>query len=117
MTMNGDRGRSGVLYLDGEPIGPVEVARSFAERSRGLLGRDGIDSALVLEPASSVHTFGMAFPIDVAYVARSGAVLAVRTMARGRLGWPRWRSRWVLEAEAGRFAQWGVRPGRRLEVR
>ncbi len=106
-----------MLCLDGVEVGPVEVARTFAERSRGLLGRRGIETALVLEPASSVHTFGMAFPIDVAYVARSGRVLAVRTMARHRLGLPRPRSRWILEAEAGRMQRWGIRPGCTLQVR
>lgn len=117
MGANGDVGAAATLFLDGEAVGPVEVARSFAARSRGLLGRRGIDTALVLEPASSVHTLGMAFPIDVAYVTRSGRVLAVRTMARHRLGLVRPRSRWVLEAEAGRFAEWGIRPGRTLQVR
>lgn len=116
MTTQGEGLATGTLYLDDAPLGPVEIARSFAERSRGLLGRSGIDTALVLEPASSVHTFGMAFPIDVAYVSRSGRVLAVRTMARQRLGLPRLRSRWILEAEAGRLAQWGVRPGRTVRV-
>jgi len=103
-----------VLRVDGEPVGEVEVARSLAERSRGLLGRDGIETGLVLDPASSVHTFGMRFPIDVAYVGRDGRVLAVRTMPRHRLGLPRPRTRWILETERGRMAQWGIRPGRRL---
>jgi uncharacterized membrane protein (UPF0127 family) len=97
-------------------VAEVEVARSFADRSRGLLGRDGVSTGLVLMPASSVHTFGMRFAIDVAYVARDGRVLAVTTMPRGRMGLPRMRSRWILEAEAGRMAQWGIAPGRRLEV-
>lgn len=110
------RTTSATLLLDGVPVAAIEVARSFAARSRGLLGRAGIPTALVLEPASSVHTFGMSFTLDVAYVARSGRVLAVRTMARQRLGLPRLRSRWVLEAEAGRFTEWGVRPGRVLQV-
>ena len=102
------------LLVDGEPVGQVEVARSLAERSRGLLGRDGIDTGLVLQPASSVHTFGMRFAIEVAYVGRDGRVLSVRRMSRRRLGLPRPRSRWILETEPGRMAQWGIRPGRRL---
>ena len=102
------------LWVDGEPVGQVEVARSLAERSRGLLGRDGIDTGLVLQPASSVHTFGMRFAIEVAYVGKDGRVLSVRRMPRRRLGLPRPRSRWILETEPGRMAQWGIRPGRRL---
>lgn len=96
---------------------PLEVASSFARRSRGLLGRDGLAGALLLTPAQGVHTLGMRFAIDVAYLDRRLTVLAVRTMPPGRLGRPRLRARHVLEAEAGAFAGWGVRPGVRLGVR
>ncbi|GAA2133085.1 DUF192 domain-containing protein [Streptomyces synnematoformans] len=95
---------------------PLEVASSFARRSRGLLGRDGLAGALLLTPAQGVHTLGMRFAIDVAYLDRGLAVLAVRTMRPGRIGRPRLRARHVLEAEAGAFARWGVRPGVRLAV-
>ncbi|WP_181790906.1 DUF192 domain-containing protein, partial [Streptomyces phytophilus] len=88
----------------------------FARRSRGLLGRDGLAGALLLTPAQGVHTLGMRFAIDVAYLDRRLTVLAVRTMPPGRLGRPRLRARHVLEAEAGAFAGWGVRPGVRLGV-
>ncbi|KNB51698.1 DUF192 domain-containing protein [Streptomyces caatingaensis] len=95
---------------------PVEIAASYRARTRGLLGRDGIDGALLLTPAGSVHTFGMRFPIDVAYLDRDLTVLAVRTMAPHRLGAPRLRARHVLEAAAGAMARWGLRPGVRLRV-
>jgi len=104
------------LILDDEPVAQVEQARSLAERSRGLLGRDGIGTGLVLQPASSVHTLGMRFAIDVAYVDRSGTVLAVTTMPPRRMGRPRLRSKWILETEAGRCAEWGITPGRVLRL-
>ncbi|WP_328927400.1 DUF192 domain-containing protein [Streptomyces sp. NBC_00190] len=90
---------------------PLEVAASYGARTRGLLGRDGIDGAMLLTPAASVHTFRMRFAIDVAYLGRDLDVLAVVTMAPGRLGLPRLRSRHVLEAEAGAMAGWGLRVG------
>ncbi len=105
------------LILDGTPIAEVEEARSLAARSRGLLGRDGIETGLVLHPASSVHTLGMRFAIDVVYVARSGTVLAVTTMPPRRLGLPRPRTKWILETEAGKAAEWGIATGRKLAVR
>jgi uncharacterized membrane protein (UPF0127 family) len=105
-----------ILIVDSAPVGEVEIARSFAARSKGLLGRDGVDTGLVLHPASSVHTFGMRFAIDVAYVAKDGRVLAVTTMPPQRMGLPRPRTRWILETEAGRMSGWGVRPGCRLTV-
>ncbi|MFJ6794646.1 DUF192 domain-containing protein [Streptomyces sp. NPDC091268] len=96
---------------------PLEIAASYRARTRGLLGRDGIAGALLLTPASGVHTFRMRFAIDVAYLDRNLKVRAVVTMPPGRLGMPRLCSRHVLEAEAGAMAAWGLRPGCRLEIR
>ncbi|MEU0601070.1 DUF192 domain-containing protein [Streptomyces sp. NPDC006393] len=96
---------------------PVELATSYRARTKGLLGRDTVDGAILLSPAGSVHTFGMRIPIDVAYLDRGLRVLTVRTMKPGRLGLPRLRSRHVLEAEAGAMAGWGLRAGARVEVR
>ncbi|MFG3495136.1 DUF192 domain-containing protein [Streptomyces sp. NPDC047928] len=94
----------------------VEIAASYRTRARGLLGRDGIDGALLLTPCGSVHTFGMRFAIDVAYLDRELNVLAVRTMKPGRLGMPRLRARHVLESAAGAMREWGVEPGVRLVI-
>ncbi|WP_443047934.1 DUF192 domain-containing protein [Streptomyces sp. H39-S7] len=98
------------------PSIPLEIAASYRARTRGLLGRDGLDGALLLTPATSVHTVRMRFAIDVAYLDRRLRVLAVRTMPPGRLGRPRLRARHVLEAEAGAMERWGVRRGVRLEI-
>lgn len=95
----------------------LEIAASYRARTRGLLGRDGVTGALLLTPASSVHTFGMRFAIDVAYLDRRLTVLAVRTMRPGRLGLPRPRARHVLEAEAGAMERWGLRAGTRVTIR
>lgn len=104
------------LLLDGVHVMDVEVAQTLRERSKGLLGRTGIDTGLVIRPASSVHTFRMRFDIDVAFVRRDGMVTKVVTMRRNRLGAWRPRTRWVLETEAGRMADLGIRPGRTLRV-
>ncbi|MFE6713963.1 DUF192 domain-containing protein [Streptomyces sp. NPDC057695] len=100
--------------------GPVEVelevAASYRARTRGLLGRDGIAGALLLTPAGSVHTFRMRFGIDVAFLDRCHRVIAMTTMVPNRLGLPRFRSRHVLEAEAGAMAVWGLRVGSVVEL-
>ncbi|MCS0602389.1 DUF192 domain-containing protein [Streptomyces sp. LP11] len=96
---------------------PLEIAASYRARTRGLLGRDACEGAMLLSPASGVHTFRMRMPIDVAYLDRRLTVVAVRTMAPGRLGLPRPRSRHVLEAAAGAMAGWGLERGARVEVR
>ncbi|MCK8434421.1 DUF192 domain-containing protein [Streptomyces sp. D2-8] len=95
---------------------PLEIATSYRARTRGLLGRGRIDGAILLSPASSVHTFRMRMPIDVAYLDRGLRVIDVCTMRPGRLGMPRPRARHVVEAEAGAMGKWGVREGARMEV-
>ncbi|GAA3391496.1 DUF192 domain-containing protein [Streptomyces roseoviridis] len=95
---------------------PLEVAASSRARRRGLLGRDGLDGALLITRTNSIHTFGMRFTLDVAYLDRSWAVLDVVTMRPGRLGMIRWRGRHVLEATGGAMAGWGLRPGVRVAV-
>ena len=96
----------------------VEVATALAERVRGLLGRDGIEGALLLPSCRSVHTLGMRFAIDVAFLDREGRVVAVvAPMARWRIGRMRLRARQVLEAEAGAFERWKLVVGDVLEIR
>jgi uncharacterized protein len=115
-------GRGALVVGDGGPGGeevvvPLEIAASYRARTRGLLGRDSVDGAILLSPAGSIHTFRMRFPIDVAYLDRRLRVIAVRTMGPGRMGLPRLRSRHVLEAGAGAMAGWGLRVGVKVEVR
>lgn len=98
-------------------IASLEVADTRAARRRGLLGRDGIEGALLLTPTRMVHTFGMRFAIDVAHLDAEMVVLSVVTMAPWRIGrWQR-RARHVIEAEAGALRHWGVEPGVVLDVR
>ncbi|MEU9355118.1 DUF192 domain-containing protein [Streptomyces griseoloalbus] len=113
------RGELTVRSVDGAgtPVRvPLEIAGSYRARTKGLLGRDSLDGALLLSPANSVHTFRMRMPIDVAYLDRRLRVVAVRTMPPGRLGLPRLRARHVIEAEAGAMEGWGLRVGVRVEV-
>jgi uncharacterized membrane protein (UPF0127 family) len=95
---------------------PLEIAASYRARTKGLLGRDSVDGAILLSPANGVHTFRMRIPIDVAYLDRDLTVIAVHTMRPWRLGLPRLRSRHVLEAEAGAMDGWGLWAGVRVEV-
>ena len=108
------------LVRDGEVLATLEVVESVGGRMRGLLGRDNVEGAVLLRPARSVHTVGMRFPIDVAYVAYvddTMSVLRTVQMKRWRLGRPVMKARGVIEAEAGAFAMWNLRVGDLLEIK
>lgn len=105
------------LIRDGEVLAALEVAQSFESRMRGLLGRDGLEGALLLRPARSVHSLGMRFPIDVAFCDRNLVVLDTVRLRPYRLTRPRLRSHCVIEAEAGAFDRWRLRRGDQLEVK
>jgi uncharacterized membrane protein (UPF0127 family) len=105
------------LLRDGDVLAAAEVAGDWKRRSKGLLGRDGYDGAMVLTHTRSIHTIGMRFAIDVAFCDRDLLVLDVARVPPLRLALPRRRCRTVIEAEAGAFERWGLRPGDRLELR
>jgi uncharacterized protein len=58
----------------------VETAFDRRTRNRGLLGRSSlaVDSALILAPCNSIHTFFMKFAIDAAFVDREGRIIRAR---------------------------------------
>jgi uncharacterized protein len=89
------------------------LARNPFSRMRGLLGRTGLDQGegLLLQPAGSIHTFFMRFPIDAVFLDRSERVVKVASDLRP------WRmaacrgARTVLELGAGEAARRGLKPG------
>lgn len=69
--------------LDGSPsvviCHEVKVADRFMTRLIGLLNKRRLEpgAGLLIEPCSSIHTFGMAFSIDVVTLDRDYRVLGV----------------------------------------
>lgn len=102
---------------DGDVVCALEMAESSEERRNGLRGREGLDGALHLEGVRTVHTLGVGFPIDVAFLSSDLTVLRVASLKPRRMsvGGPGARS--VVAAQAGSFDRWGVREGDQLEVR
>jgi len=89
------------------------------ERARGLLGREllGPQEAMLLEPCWLVHTIGMRYALDLAFV---DAVGRIRKLAYGvgpgRIsGNP--GSRQVIELSAGVLAGLGLKVGDRVRWR
>jgi hypothetical protein len=72
-----------------------------------LLRHDALaeGSALIIAPTSAIHTFFMRFPIDVAFVARTGRILKVRRdLPPWRIA-AAWRGYAVVELPAGTLAR------------
>lgn len=58
------------------PLFPrMEVASSFSQRIRGLLGAPPEPQLLLIAPCHSIHTFGMEYPIHIAFFDRKGMVI------------------------------------------
>ena len=104
------------LMRDEKVLAAVEVAESFRDRSRGLLGRDGFEGAMLIRPAHQVHSFGMRFPLDVAFCTKDMVVVRTLLLKPRRITRPSIRCCCVIEAEAGAFARWELKPGDVLAV-
>ena len=105
------------MLRDGDVVCALEMTDTPAERRSGLRRREGCDGALHLGGVRTVHTVGMRFPIDVAFLSSDLTVVRLAQLKpwRAALGGPTVRS--VVEAEAGSFERWGVQVGDQLEVR
>jgi uncharacterized membrane protein (UPF0127 family) len=109
--------RDGWLLREGEVLAAVEVAETRQERMQGLLGREGIDGAILLRPARSVHSMGMVFTIDVAFCTKDLVVVRAIRLRPGRMTRPCLHGGCVIEAESGAFERWKLQVGDRLEIR
>jgi uncharacterized protein len=103
----------------------VEVARTDAELTRGLMHRERLApdaGMLFVFDVSEVHSFWMKdtlIPLDIAFVGARGRILRVFTMTPCRrdpcrVYDPGVRYRSALEVNAGSFRRWGVRVGDRV---
>lgn len=92
--------------------------RSPAERLRGLLGTSPHAEQVALVGCSSVHTFGMRYRLDIAFVGSSGVILEVwRSVPPGRVigarrAWvtlerPHRRGPWLVRGERVRLVEGG----------
>ena len=96
----------------------VRTASTFLSRFVGLLGSAAIadGEGLWIVPCRSVHTLGMRYPIDVAFLDARGIVIGVlEGLPPNRVGRV-FRDAWgALELGSGILAATGTSPGDRLE--
>ena len=96
----------------------VRTARTFLSRLVGLLGTAAIadGEGLWIVPCRSVHTLGMRYPIDVAFLDARGVVVGtLEGLPPNRIGKVFREARGALELRAGTLAATGTVPGDRLE--
>ena len=94
------------------------VADRMLPRMKGLLGRRELPpgEGMLIEPAPSIHTFFMRFPIDAVFLSRDNEVLKVSPRVKP------WRTRScrrafaVLELAAGEAERRGIARGQRLRA-
>ena len=97
---------SGAVILE-----EADVAHTFWKRLLGLLRKDSLEwgRGLIIHPCRSVHTVGMAFPIDVAFVDREGRLCSIlEEMKPGRFSPNVKDALYVIEAPAGTFREVGA---------
>ena len=91
-------------------VSELEVAETVWSRMRGLLGRRAEEfpsgRGLWITPSEGIHTMGMTFPIDVAYLDSEGRVIRTyHRLAPFRIAAIKFRARGILELPAGTLAQ------------
>jgi uncharacterized membrane protein (UPF0127 family) len=105
------------LVRGDDVLAAAEVAVTHRRRRRGLIGREALEGVLVIRPCRQVHTFGVRFPIDVAFCDRYGFVLHTVHLKPRRVSRPVWRAFFAIEATAGAFDRWRLQSGDVVEVR
>jgi uncharacterized protein len=93
-----------------------ELAESTFARMRGLLGRAGLaeGEGMLINPAPSVMTFFMRFPIDVVFLDRDTSIVKIAHSLRPWRTAGARRAVAALELPAGTAAALGLEPGMSL---
>lgn len=87
-------------------VSDLEVADTGWQRMKGLIGRSSGDfyrgKGLWLRSCEGIHTIGMTFPIDAAYLdSDCRVVFMYKSLPPFRIGRIRWNVKSVLELPAG----------------
>ena len=97
----------------------IELADTSLKRMFGLLGRRGLDAGggLWIKPSSGVHTFGMAFGIDVVGLDRDLKIIKLwRCLPPFRVTSVSLKLRSVLELPCGVISQSQMQIGDQLRI-
>jgi uncharacterized membrane protein (UPF0127 family) len=112
--------KTGAVYLNDTCLLPrVWRAVSAWERTRGLLGRAPLseNEGMLIGDCRLVHTFGMGYALDLAFLDHSGKVRKLVSGLRPARFAGSFDACETLELAPGTLARIGVREGDRLEWR
>ena len=105
------------LLRDGEVLAAAEMADSLLARNKGLIGRSDYEGAfLIPRRAGPLHSLGMRFALDVAFLDRDLAVVDTVIWHRGTSPVPVGAVGPFSRRSPGAFERWRLRPGDRLEL-
>jgi uncharacterized membrane protein (UPF0127 family) len=105
------------LVSGGHVLCSARLASNRVQRRKGLRGTDSASEPLVIERCRWVHSIGMSYPIDVAFLDANNSVVAIHHLPPWRVDRPVKNAVRVIEAHAGSFARWPLRVGDIVEVR
>jgi len=97
----------------------VIEARTFWERSKGLLGKDSLDpnTSMWISNCPWIHTFFMRFTIDAVFVDKQLRVTRIKNrIPPGRITMPSLKASSVFEMAAGVAQEKNVQVGDQLHV-
>ncbi len=97
----------------------VRIANSFFSRLKGLLEVERLEvgQGLIITPCNSIHTFGMKFPIDVAFVDKNHVVIHIMAnIPSGKISPIVKGAKYVIEARAGEYNAKNLEVGDKIEI-
>jgi hypothetical protein len=98
----------------------VSLADTWWTRLRGMMGRPepATDEGMLLAPCRSVHMYWMKYPLDIAFLAPDGRIVATyHRLAPSRCSKRHGDADRALELKAGTLAAKRAEVGDRLELR
>lgn len=98
-------------------LASAEIAETLGERGRGLSGQRTYHGALVLPGTRLVHSAGVRFALDLAFLDVRFTVVSTARLRPWGIALPRRGCCHVIEAQAGTFERWHLLPGDQVEIR
>jgi uncharacterized membrane protein (UPF0127 family) len=108
---------SGWIVCDTRVVYSVNIAETHHDKRVGMKAYTDASIPLAIEGCRWVHTFGMKFPIDIAFLDAGNRIMAIHSMKPNRLGRPVRGAMRVIETQPGAFRRWNLEVGTVIEIR